>query len=289
MLGYCCRQLIKLCGLFVLQVHIVPTIPKAEWPPPVFCTIVALRLKPFCCRSRNMSQQMGDSHRRFLQTMMGCAVVTGREADALYRFCCEAHNTQHVPHKLDDFIKTINSKLQPLFMEIRKGMSEDSGEQCYALINTSQSDITRMSSDYADNELELFRKTIELVVGSESGKISSTDVLNSADSLTTKKMKKSETEQLLNRLVHDKWLNENQGEYTLSTRCILEMDQYIHTMYEDQVKKCQICHHIAFQCQICDNPACGIKIHNPCVARVFKEKTEPKCPTCGDFWPHEIP
>lgn len=111
-------------------------------------------------------------------------------------------------------------------------------------INTSQSDITRMSSDYADNELELFRKTvsyleehqtepeflpchvlffakdggsqlisailiqIELVVGSESGKISSTDVLNSADSLTTKKMKKSETEQLLNRLVHDKWLNE---------------------------------------------------------------------------------
>lgn len=113
-------------------------------------------------------------------------------------------------------------------------------------INTSQSDITRMSSDYADNELELFRKTvsyldtisnrtrissvsyvsfffakdsgsqlisailiqIELIVGSESGKISSTDVLNSADSLTTKKMKKSETEQLLNRLVHDKWLNE---------------------------------------------------------------------------------
>lgn len=49
---------------------------------------------------------------------------------------------------------------------------------------------------------------IELIVGSENGKISSTDVLNSADSLATKKMKKSETEQLLNRLVHDKWLNE---------------------------------------------------------------------------------
>lgn len=78
----------------MLHVHIVPTIPKAEWPPPVFCTIVALRLKPFCCRSRNMSQQMGDSHRRFLQTMMGCAVVTGREADALYRYCCEVHNSE---------------------------------------------------------------------------------------------------------------------------------------------------------------------------------------------------
>lgn len=108
----------------------------------------------------------------------------------------------------------------------------------------SQTDITRMSSDYADNELELFKKTvsychrisswtrfmftlyifhlngngwqfiwsvliqIELIVGSENGKISSTDILNSADLLTTKKIKKSESEQVLKRLVQDKWLNE---------------------------------------------------------------------------------
>lgn len=161
---------------------------------------------------------MGDSHRRFLQTMMGCAVLTGREAESLHRYCCEAHNSepftilsnivtssnkinlsnlqqhvdtekrfdyifhglinvfvfrnikvakwinhnpphllwwyvlsfsmifrvihysvfsaaQYVPNKLDDFINTINSKLQPLFMQIRKGMSEDSGEQCYALVS----------------------------------------------------------------------------------------------------------------------------------------------------------
>lgn len=49
---------------------------------------------------------------------------------------------------------------------------------------------------------------IELIVGSENGKASSTDILNSADTLTTKKLKKSETEHVLNRLVHDKWLNE---------------------------------------------------------------------------------
>lgn len=162
-----------------------------------------------------MSQQMGDGHRRFLQLMMGSAVVTRREAESLHRYCCEAHKSesfqicstsvnlhhkintsnlqqhadsfwwyflwvvkcllylfwnikvakwikynphllgrhvlsfsmtfriihyflfsaaQYVPHKLDDFINTINSKLQPLFMQIRRGMSEDSGEQCYALV-----------------------------------------------------------------------------------------------------------------------------------------------------------
>ncbi|KAM7009561.1 non-structural maintenance of chromosomes element 1 homolog isoform 2-T2 [Tautogolabrus adspersus] len=200
-----------------------------------------------------------------------------------------ARPTTHAPEQLDDFIDTINSKLQPLFMQIRKGISEDSGHQFYALVNMAVTDVTRMSSDYADNELELFVKTMDLIVGSENGSASSTDILNSADTLTSKKLKKSETEHLLNRLVHDKWLNEKRGEYTLSTRCIIEMEPHIRTMYQDQVKVCHICRNIAIQCQICENPTCGIKIHNPCVARYFKGRPEPRCPACEDFWPHEIP
>ncbi len=49
---------------------------------------------------------------------------------------------------------------------------------------------------------------MDLIVGSENGKASSTDILNSVDTMITKKLKKSETEHLLNRLVQDKWLNE---------------------------------------------------------------------------------
>ncbi|CAJ1053367.1 non-structural maintenance of chromosomes element 1 homolog [Xyrichtys novacula] len=232
---------------------------------------------------------MNDSHRRFLQTMMYNAIVDEKGARSLYRHCCEIHNTQHTPGHLDKFIDTINSQLQPLFMQIRKGTSEDTGDQFYALVNMAVTDVTRMSSGYADNELELFVKTMDLIVGSENGTASSTDILNSADTLTTKKLKKSETQHLLSRLVQDKWLNEKGGEYTLSTRCIIEMEPYISTMYQDQVKVCQICHSIAIQGQICENPMCGIKIHNPCVARYFKGRPEPQCPACNDFWPHEIP
>lgn len=93
------------------------------------------------------------------------------------------------PDRLEEFIDVINTNLQPMFMQIRKGMSEDDGAQYYALvrdifssvrlcceitrciylelifyffmqINMAETDITRMSSDYADNELELFRKTV---------------------------------------------------------------------------------------------------------------------------------
>ncbi|XP_076023409.1 non-structural maintenance of chromosomes element 1 homolog [Genypterus blacodes] len=236
-----------------------------------------------------MTRAMGDGHRRFLQTMMANGFVNERAAKTLHRRCCETHGTQFAADKLDEFIDTINSKLQPMYMQIRKGMSEDDGHQYYALVNMAETEVTRMSTEYADNELELFRKTMDLIVNSDTGKASSTDILNSADTLTSRKLKKSETEHLLNRLVQDKWLNEKRGEYTLSTRCIMEMEQYFRTMYPDQVKMCHICHSVAFQSQICENPACGIKIHNPCVARYFKGRTDPHCPACNDFWPHEIP
>ncbi|XP_015228108.1 PREDICTED: non-structural maintenance of chromosomes element 1 homolog [Cyprinodon variegatus] len=236
-----------------------------------------------------MSRQLGDHHRRFLQTMMTIGITSEKEAKTLYQHCCETHKTQCAPDRLEEFIEAINSRLQPMFMQIRKGMSEEDGQQHYALVNTAETDITRMTSDYADNELELFRKIMDLIVSSENGKASSTDILNSADMMTSKKLKKGETQQLLLRLVQDKWLCESQGEYNLSTRCIIEMEPYIRAMYQDQVKVCHICHNMAFQCQICENPSCGIKIHNPCVARYFKGRMEPHCPACDDFWPHEIP
>lgn len=49
--------------------------------------------------------------------------------------------------KLDDFIATINSALQPMFMQIRKGMSEDSGQQYFALVSRT-STVTSLYTAY---------------------------------------------------------------------------------------------------------------------------------------------
>ncbi|KAG9279984.1 non-structural maintenance of chromosomes element 1 homolog [Astyanax mexicanus] len=236
-----------------------------------------------------MSRPMGDSHKRFLQTLMSNGIISSIQAKALHRHCCETHGAHYSADRLDEFIDVINANLQPMFMYIRKGMSEEDGVQYYALVNTAETDITRMSSDYADNELELFRKTMDLIVDSENGAASSTDVLNCADSLQTKKMKKKETELVLNKFVQDKWLNEKQGVYTLSTRCIIEMEQYMRLIYQDLIKVCHVCHNVAIQSQICENPTCGIQMHLPCVAIYFKGRSDPLCPACNQFWAHEIP
>ncbi|ETE56022.1 hypothetical protein L345_18268, partial [Ophiophagus hannah] len=44
-------------------------------------------------------------------------------------------------------------------MEIRKGSAEDSGGTYLALVNLAETDITKMASDFSENELELFKKT----------------------------------------------------------------------------------------------------------------------------------
>ncbi|XP_025941385.1 non-structural maintenance of chromosomes element 1 homolog [Apteryx rowi] len=234
-----------------------------------------------------MAAQMTDSHRRFLQVLMSHGIMEGSEARKLHRHCCEIHKVYYAHDKLDDFINTINIHLQPLFMQIRKGMSEDDGRVRYALVNLAETEITKMASDYTENELELFRKTMDLIILSENGFASSTEILNFADQLKTKKMKKKEAEQVLKLFVEDKWLSERNGEYTLHTRCIMEMEQYILSNYQGVARKCNICHSLAIQSQVCET--CGIGMHLPCVGKYFKAQTEPHCPHCNDFWPHEIP
>ncbi|KAM8798666.1 non-structural maintenance of chromosomes element 1 homolog [Eudromia elegans] len=234
-----------------------------------------------------MAAQITDSHRRFLQVLMSHGIMEGSEARKLHRHCCEIHKVYYAHDKLDDFINTINVHLQPLFMQIRKGMSEDDGRVRYALVNLAETEITKMASDYAENELELFRKTMDLIILSENGFASSTEILNFADQLKTKKMKKKEAEQVLKLFVEAKWLSEKNGEYTLHTRCIMEMEQYILSNYQGVARKCNICHSLAIQSQVCET--CGIGMHLPCVGKYFKAQTEPHCPHCNDFWPHEIP
>nr|XP_024088793.1 non-structural maintenance of chromosomes element 1 homolog isoform X2 [Pongo abelii] len=210
--------------------------------------------------------------------------------------------------KLEDFINNINSVLESLYIEIKRGVTEDDGRPIYALVNLATTSISKMATDFAENELDLFRKALELIIDSETGFGSSTNILNLVDQLKGKKMRKKEAEQVLQKFVQNKWLIEKEGEFTLHGRAILEMEQYIRETYPDAVKICNICHSLLIQVpagqgtgahhwalgsrgsvqgQSCET--CGIRMHLPCVAKYFQSNAEPRCPHCNDYWPHEIP
>ncbi|XP_040212645.1 non-structural maintenance of chromosomes element 1 homolog [Rana temporaria] len=230
---------------------------------------------------------MNQAHQRFLQVLMSHGILEASVLRGLHRHCCEVHKVQYMHDKLDDFVSIINKHLQPVFMQIRKGTDENDGKKYYALLNLAENDVTKMASDFGENELELFRKTMDLIIDSDSGFASSTNILNLADQLQTKKMKKKEIEQLLQQFVQDKWLIEKEGEYSLHTRSIMELEHYIQITYQDVVKQCNICHNIAIQGHVCEN--CGIKIHLTCVEKYFRGQSGPRCPQCTEQWMQEIP
>ncbi|XP_045156156.1 non-structural maintenance of chromosomes element 1 homolog isoform X2 [Echinops telfairi] len=230
---------------------------------------------------------MTDVHRRFLQLLMTHGVLEEQDIQRLQKHCYMVHDRNATVEKLEDFINNINSVLESLYIEVKKGVTEDNGRPIYALVNLATTPVSKMASDFAENELDLFRKALELIVDSESGFASSTNILNLVDQLKGKKMKKKEAEQVLQKFVQNKWLIEKEGEFTLHSRAILEMEQYIRETYPDSVKMCNICHSLLIQGQSCET--CGIRMHLPCMAKYFQSSPEPHCPHCNDYWPHEIP
>lgn len=230
---------------------------------------------------------MTDVHRRFLQLLMTHGVLEEWEVKRLQKHCYKVHDSNATIEKLEDFINNINSVLGPLYIEIKKGVTEDDGRPVYALVNLATTSISKMASDFAENELDLFRKALELIIDSDTGFASSTNILNLVDKLKGKKMRKKEAEHVLQKFVQNKWLIEKEGEFTLHSRAILEMEQYIRETFSDSVKTCNICHSLLIQGQSCGT--CGIRMHLPCVAKYFQSNSRPRCPNCEDCWRHEVP
>uniref|UniRef100_A0A8C9K595 Non-structural maintenance of chromosomes element 1 homolog n=1 Tax=Panthera tigris altaica TaxID=74533 RepID=A0A8C9K595_PANTA len=151
---------------------------------------------------------MTDVHRRFLQLLMTHGVLEERGVRRLQKHCYRVHGRTAAVEELEDFINNINSVLESLYIEIKKGATEDDGRPVYALVNLATTPVSKMASDFAENELDLFRKALELIIDSETGFASSTNILNLVDQLKGKKMRKKEAEQVLQKFVQNKWLIE---------------------------------------------------------------------------------
>ncbi|XP_062956386.1 non-structural maintenance of chromosomes element 1 homolog isoform X2 [Cynocephalus volans] len=253
----------------------------------ICCTPFLQKFPSYMQSSARRMGIMTDVHRRFLQLLMTHGVLEERDVKRLQKHCYEVHDRNATVEKLEDFINNINSVLESLYIEIKKGVTEDDGRPFYALVNLATTSVSKMATDFAENELDLFRKALELIIDSETGFASSTNILNLVDQLKGKKMRKKEAEQVLQKFVQNKWLIEKEGEFTLHGRAILEMEQYIWETYPDATKMCNICHRLLIQGQSCET--CGIRMHLPCVAKYFQSNPEPHCPHCNDYWPHEIP
>ncbi|KAJ1067293.1 hypothetical protein K5549_010411 [Capra hircus] len=227
---------------------------------------------------------MTDVHRRFLQLLMTHGVLEECDVKRLQKHCYKVHDCNATIEKLEDFINNINSVLESLYIEIKKGVTEDDGRPIYALVNLATTSISKMASDFAENELDLFRKALELIIDSDTGFASSTNILNLVDQLKGKKMRKKEAEHVLQKFVQNKWLIEWSSSCPLQGPLVLRVQAWGRPCCS---KGLTATHSALLWGQSCET--CGIRMHLPCVAKYFQSNSEPHCPHCNDYWPHEVP
>ncbi|ESO87581.1 hypothetical protein LOTGIDRAFT_127737 [Lottia gigantea] len=235
--------------------------------------------------------QLNSSHRRFLQSFMSRSVLDAKDVKHLYKNECEVYSSveEESRRNFTEFVITVNNSIKPFHMEIKKGFSEEDGTNYYCLVSTSDTGITKLASEYTPTELEYYKKLIETIVETEEGYIGSMEALNLVEHLTkTKKMTKTDAENLLQRLQESKWVTVKNGEISLSTRTILELEMYIKDTYPEITKLCEICKKLCIKGQSCDD--CGVKLHIRCATNIFSKQTQRKCPgqNCNAAWVHDI-
>ncbi|XP_071807602.1 non-structural maintenance of chromosomes element 1 homolog [Asterias amurensis] len=227
-----------------------------------------------------------DAHRLALQSFLSRGVMSSAEVNELHKFACKTFDVNYEATKecLRNFLEAINTNISSLGMEIRSKKDEETGKLMFALVRTTESELGRLSSDYQKNDLELFKKILDLIVESDTGMASSTDVLNLTSHIK-EKISKQEAQSILRRLIKEKWLTESQGEISLAPRAIMELEDYLTDVYEEDIRHCHLCKEIVLKGQIC---SCGLKLHKFCAARLFRGGGDFKCPKCQESWDYDI-
>lgn len=224
-----------------------------------------------------------DAHRLFLQTFVAKKLLSERDTEQIYEKIRKRLGMDSEVDLLNEFIKTINKELVPLYLEIRAGRAEDSGQKYFALVNSLEDEPSKLATDFNPQEIEFIKKVIEAIVVSPEGFASSTDLLNLCHTLT-KKLTANASQDLLNLLSSKNWLCEKKGQVSLGPRSVIELGQYLENKFKEHITVCQMCHTIVVMGDICNH--CDVKIHKYCIETRFEglSADKKKCPACKKTW-----
>ncbi|XP_071836788.1 non-structural maintenance of chromosomes element 1 homolog [Apostichopus japonicus] len=229
-----------------------------------------------------------DAHRLVVQTFLARGVMNTKDVADVIQKACERCGVTNSGQNVDNFIHQINTKLRINTMEIKKKREEETGEEVYALVQTAETEVGKLATDYHPKELELFKEIVGKIVTSEEGEASSTECLNLADSLD-RRISKDDAQTAIKKFVEERWLYmDEEGQISLAARGILELEMFMKESYSDFISICYLCQDLVVKGQLCD--ACGkVKLHYFCAQRLFQTRPNPKCPSCEKAWRHQIP
>jgi len=224
------------------------------------------------------------AHKEFLQAIMSFGIMNARTVKDVIHDIMRRHGIQSdFATFMTSVIAAINSSLEPYDMQIKKCICEVVGTNYYALVNQTEHPLNKLSPLYTPVQLELFKRIVEEVVTSESGTVTSIQVLNFEFDETVKFSRK-EREETLTKMTDEMWLMQEAGVISLSARTINELEVYIKEVHKDDAIICPACNQLVIRGQHCARDSCPVRVHNHCAKKLFKTGTQRKCPTCKTAW-----
>ncbi|KAI6117685.1 Nse1 non-SMC component of SMC5-6 complex-domain-containing protein [Pisolithus croceorrhizus] len=238
-----------------------------------------------------------DVQRLFLQAVFSRGILSYSHALVLWKKCVDAVQAANPVLDVrasdrredwDAFVNKINDALNPLDLEFRHALDEETGKEMYAVVNTRGDEIAQMATDYSPLEITYFRAVVEqiMLAPNECYSLSSLAALREVNALKTS-MTKSQAESVLGSLVARGWLlKSKRGRYSLSTRALLELSPYLKSNYPDECLECTICMEIVTRGVACNTPACQTRMHQYCFRKLPARQAR-SCPTCQCDWPQD--
>lgn len=212
-----------------------------------------------------------DQQKQILQYLLYKPLVSLKDLEKIY---AAAYERQGRGEEIRDLVRSLNDLLKPAQLGIKSRLCEDNNEEYFALINMIESEAAKHTSEFSPAEFELFKWVLKEIVSSESGSVSSIDCINQSSYI--QKLTKTDAQKALDKFLASQWLNEREGEVSLTVRALLELEPLLKKLDED-LQNCKICNKLAVKKVAC--PDCGAKFHRYCIS-----KLKLKCPACHRVW-----
>jgi len=232
-----------------------------------------------------------DARRLFLQAILSRRYMSTALVEALWKRSVEVVKAADETLQIrdtpwDELIVQINTSLNSLDLEFSRGHDEETGTEMWALVNRRDDDIAKVASDYTPQDIAYFKALVEDIITAPNNSFSVSSLAAMRDPPKPASMTKTYAEAVLTSFVARGWLlKSKKGRYSLSSRSLLELQQYLKSTYPDDILECTICLEIITKGTGCYTTNCKSWMHTHC----FKKYTQrnSRCPACQEDWAKE--
>ncbi|SOV03329.1 uncharacterized protein UDID_06554 [Ustilago sp. UG-2017a] len=235
----------------------------------------------------------------WLQSLLSHRIVPESFAKHLYQRCCAVAQYPYSESAYRSMVDEASKQLSMVDLEIRSSREQVSGKRMLALVNTKNDNVIQNATRYSPLEISFIKKLVEEIFKArrEAYSIPALEAVRLGSKLRTH-MTRDATEELLKNLVDHRWIDYSaDGIYTLSTRSLLELGNYLQNEFGDEYfHTCTHCKDLVTLGIGCGRKkhGCNIRYHLHCARSTIASAVDDddallriagfSCPACRSTW-----